>query len=45
MQSFADLTITENENGDAVIDLGGDNSLTVQGVSPDALSESDFSFF
>jgi Ca2+-binding RTX toxin-like protein len=45
VQSFADLTITENENGDAVIDLGGDNSLTVDGVSPDELSESDFSFF
>jgi Ca2+-binding RTX toxin-like protein len=45
VQSFADLTITENETGDAVIDLGGDNSLTVEGVSPDGLSESDFSFF
>jgi hypothetical protein len=45
VQSFADLTITENDTGDAVIDLGGDNSLTVEGVSPDGLSESDFSFF
>jgi Ca2+-binding RTX toxin-like protein len=45
VQSFADLTIEENDAGDAVIDLGGDNSLTVQGVSPGELSESDFSFF
>jgi Ca2+-binding RTX toxin-like protein len=45
IQRFADLTITENENGDAVIDLGGDNSLTIEGVSAGELSESDFSFF
>jgi Ca2+-binding RTX toxin-like protein len=42
--SFADLTITENADGGAVVDLG-DKTLTLQGVSPDELSASDFSFF
>jgi Ca2+-binding RTX toxin-like protein len=43
--SFADLTVTESADGHAVIELGEDNSLTLKGVAPDALSESDFSFF
>lgn len=45
IDGFVDLTITANDDGDAEIDLGNGNSLTLQGVSVAELSESDFSFF
>lgn len=43
--SFSQLTITPNSDGDAEVDLGDDNSITIQGIGPDELSEADFSFF
>jgi Ca2+-binding RTX toxin-like protein len=45
IQSFADLSITQGADGNAVIALGDDNSLTIQGIAPGELSASDFSFF
>jgi hypothetical protein len=45
IEGFGDLTISQNSEADAIIELGEDASITLKGVSPNSLSESDFSFF
>jgi len=41
---FGALSITDNAQGHAVIDLGGGDSITLKGVSKASLSASDFAF-
>lgn len=45
IQSFSDLTISEDADGNAVIELGDENGVTVEGVAPGDLTDADFSFF
>ena len=42
--SFGDLTIRQSSSGDAVIDLGGGDQLTLTGVQVSTLDASDFLF-
>ncbi len=41
---FADLTIGDDPNGNAVLDLGGGDRVTFTGVATDDLGAADFSF-
>ena len=43
LASFSDLVLSDN-NGDAYIDLGGGDAITLEGVSSGNLSADDFSF-
>lgn len=41
---FGDLNIADNVDGDAVVDLGGGDTLTIVGVATADLEASDFTF-
>lgn len=44
VSSFDDLNITQDADGNAVIDFGNGNQVTLNGVSPDDLDADDFDF-
>ena len=45
IENFSDLEITNNDNGNAVVDLGDEASVTITGISAGELAASDFNFF